>query len=104
MSKRSHGTLFGNGVKIGTRNLVELMEDGAPAHQAVLTRKWLQDRKVKRFQGWPENSPDRNPIENLWGQVKHAQRLEHATSLPGLKKIARRVWRQVTPEYIHTLY
>ena len=25
-------------------------------------------------------------------------------SLPGLKKIACRVWRQVTPEYIHTLY
>ena len=27
-----------------------------------------------------------------------------ATSIPDLKKIVRRIWRQVTPEYIHTLY
>ena len=81
-----------------------LMEDGALAHRAVSRRKWLQDRKVKPFQGWPKNSPNLNPIENLWSQVKHAQWLEHATSIPGLKKITHRVWRQVTPEYIHTLY
>ena len=80
------------------------MEVGAAVHRAASTRNWLQKRRVKRFGGWPGNFPDLNPIENLWSQVKHAQRREHATLIPGLKKIACRVWRQVTREYIHTLY
>ena len=37
--------------------------------------------------GMAGNSPDLNPIENIWSQVKHAQGLEHATSIPGLKKL-----------------
>ena len=66
---------------------VELMEYRTPAHRAISTQKWLQDRKVKRFQRWPGNSPDLKSIDYLWNQVKHAQCLEHATSIPGLKKL-----------------
>ena len=62
------------------------MEDGAPAHRAVSTRKWLDDQGVKRFEGWPGNSPDLNIIENIWSQMKHEQRREQAMSMTGLKK------------------
>ena len=32
------------------------------------------------------------------------QREERATSKEGIKKIAQKVWRQVTPAYLETLY
>ena len=37
-------------------------------------------------------------------QMKNLQRKEHATSMAGLKKIARKVWRQVSAEYLEKLY
>ena len=84
--------------------LVQFMEDGAPAHRAKSTQEWHQKNGVRLFQGWPGNSPDLNIIENLWSQMKHLQRTEQATSKQGLKKIARRVWNAITPEYLEKLY
>ena len=75
-------------LKNGTRQAMEFMEDGAPAHRANSMKQWFDERDVKRFKGWPGNSPDLNPIENLWRQMKHEQRREQATSMAGLKRIA----------------
>ena len=74
------------------------------AHRAKSTKKWHQDRGVKLFEGWPGNSPDLNPIENLWSQMKHLQRHERATSIAGLKRIAQKVWNNITLAYLQSLY
>ena len=73
-------------------------------HRAKSTKKWHQDRGVKLFEGWPGNSPDLNPIENLWSQMKNLQRHERATSIAGLKRIAQKVWDNITPAYLQSLY
>ena len=36
--------------------------------------------------------------------VKNMQREERGTSKEGIKKIAQKVWRQITPEYLESLY
>ncbi len=46
-----------------------LQLDVAPAHTAKSTKSWLNDHGVGVLD-WPANSPDLNPLENLWSIVK----------------------------------
>jgi transposase len=42
-----------------------LMEDSAPIHSSKLCEEWRQTHLLEKLD-WPTNSPDFNPIENLW--------------------------------------
>ena len=80
------------------------MEDGALADRAFTTKQWHTKQDVKLFGGWLGNSPDLNPIESLWSQMKQLQSKERVMLAAGLKKNRSKNLGKISPTYLKSLY
>ena len=79
------------------------LQDGAPCHTSKLTKKWLADNDIP-LMDWPGNSPDLNPIENLWNVMKNKVAKKDTSSIPKLKTAILDVWTQdFTTSYLENL-
>ncbi len=59
-------------------------QDLAPANSAKATSTWFKDHGIPVL-NWAANSPDLNPIENLWGIVKRKMRYARPNNAEELK-------------------
>jgi len=79
-------------------------QDGDPKHTAKIVGEWLQNQDFMLME-WPAQSPDLNPIENLWSIVK--RRLGQYQTMPSnLDDLWKRVeleWNRIPKEIIEKL-
>ncbi len=77
-------------------------QDLAPAHTAKGTKSWFNDHGVTVLD-WPANSPDLNPIENLWSIVKRKIRDTRPNNADDLKAAIKETLASIPPQQCHKL-
>ena len=71
-------------------------DDGAPCHRSKVVIAKCQQLGIRVLE-WPGQSPDCNPIENLWAYLKQRVRLRNPLTVSALKDAVRTVWNSEIP-------
>ncbi len=74
----------------GDANII-FKQDLTPAHTAKGTKSWFNDHGVTVLD-WPANSPDLNPIDNLWVIIKRKMRDSNPNNADDLKAAIKATW------------
>ena len=84
------------------------MQDNDPKHTSRSTRAWMEEKGINWWHT-PAESPDLNPIENVWHALKHHLRRHVKPSnreelIEGIKEFWRGLNPQACNKYIDHLY
>jgi len=81
------------------------MHDNAPPHSAWYTQEYFENKGIEVLK-WPPQSPDLNPIENIWGILvqklyQHRKTYRNTTELWEALSVK---WHEISQQTIRNLY
>lgn len=83
-------------------------QDGAKAHahaaDTIAEFNSSYCTRIKLLKGWPANSPDLSPIENVWSMVKDEVSRKGCNNIHQLKAAVQKALAGITPETLRNLY
>jgi hypothetical protein len=72
-----------------------MQQDNDPKHRSKSTTEWLQQKKICLLE-WP--SPDFNPIEMLWHDLKRAVHTRNSKNIAERKQFCKEEWSKIPPD------
>jgi hypothetical protein len=75
--------------------------DGAPFHRAKVITKWIGEQNIYIL--GPGNSPDLNPIENLWSILKRQVDKQKPTNSDKLQALIMQEWSAISQDVAQKL-
>ena len=81
-------------VEVGLGRCFVFQHDNDPKHTSYLVKNYLLKAKITTLD-WPAKSPDLNPIENLWGELKSRVHARKPSNLQQLERFAKGEWANI---------
>ncbi|KAI4885106.1 hypothetical protein NFI96_011813 [Prochilodus magdalenae] len=86
--------LFQSALDLRLGRRFTFQQDNGPKHTAKITKEWLRNNSVNILD-WPSQSPDLNPIEHLWRDLKMAVHQRSPSNLTELERICKEEWQRI---------
>lgn len=107
MTGKMYREILKNHMASGLRKLgkdFKFQHDNDPKHTSKVVKAYLSNAKFSVLD-WPSQSPDLNPIENIWGLIKRKMRklTVAPSSLPQVFEFVKREWEALDKDYLLSL-
>jgi hypothetical protein len=90
------------GLRPHDRNKWILVQDNDPKHKSAASKKVLDIIAPDRLPDWPANSPDFNPIEDVWSMLEHELQAKGPKDIRSLKSNLTKAWENLDMSKVRT--